>query len=187
MGRTTRRTAIISCAAIVTGSVALLPVQAAYGGVAVTPKSAAAAGGYYGVWILKSWDIGGRVLPCPVNVPLPPGAPSVSCGTGSFLKLFRNGRYDTDLPVFRTAGAHRGAFAVVDLHGPYGNVVVFDDDGARETPRAYRLSIPRSGVKAPKTMTISTSMSTGVPGGSRTVFKMNFGRYSPEVRRIVAG
>jgi hypothetical protein len=130
--------------------------------------------GYVGVWVQKSWALGGMVLPCPVNVPLPPAAPPISCGPQTYLKLFPNGRYETDIPSFARYSAHRGQFAVVPFAG--GPAIVFDDDGARDEPRSYRMSLGKAGKKAPRSMAISASMN--MAGGAEQVFTMNFVRYA---------
>ena len=133
--------------------------------------------GYLGVWVQASWDIGGRVLPCPVTLALPPGAPPISCGAQTYLKLFANGRYDTDMPSFARYSAHKGQFAVVTFKGTAGQAIVFDDDGAQDEPRSYRLIVgKRAGKAAPRTLVVSATMH--VPGGGEQVFKMNFVRYA---------
>ena len=144
---------------------------------AASAQAAPAKPGYLGVWVQASWDIDGRVLPCPVNVPLPPGAPPISCGTQTYLKLFANGRYETDMPSFARYSAHRGQFAVVTFKGTAGQAIVFDDDGAQDEPRSYRLTMGKKiGKAAPRKMVISASMH--VLGGAQQVFKMNFVRYA---------
>jgi hypothetical protein len=170
-------------AAVAAACAVAVPTQAALaGGVADTlrtpqaTKAAPAGGGFYGVWILKSWDINGRVLPCPVTLSLPPGAPPISCVEGEFLKLFRSGRYETNLPAFAREDAHRGVFVAIAFGGKAGNAIVFEDDAVQDEPRVYRMSLGRSGAKAPKTMVISTNM--GIPGGGRSAIAMNFTRYT---------
>jgi len=181
MPRRNLRSIALPVAIAAVGAAALVPAQAALaGGVASAPqvsKSAPAGGGYYGVWILKSWTIGSQELPCPVRVPLPPGAPSISCGPNTFLKLFRNSRYETNLPVFSQNAADKGVFVAIAYGGKAGNAIVFDDDGTLDEPRAYRMSLSRTaGKKAPTGMTVSTSMAGA--GGTATHFAMNFVRYT---------
>lgn len=140
-------------------------------GATTTPAN----GGLYGVWTLQSWTIGGQVLPCPVQLSLGPGAPSIGCGSATYLKLFRSGRYDTNLPVFEPYLVDEGVFVVADLGPKRGNVIVFDGDGEADIPRAYRLVVPKSGSKAPTKMVISLAM---VLGGVKTTYPMNFVRYT---------
>jgi len=140
-------------------------------GATTTPAN----GGFYGVWTLQSWTIGGQVLPCPVQLSLGPGAPSIGCGSATYLKLFRSGRYDTNLPVFEPYLVDEGVFVVADLGPKRGNVIVFDGDGEADIPRAYRLVVPKSGSKAPTKMVISLAM---VLGGVKTTYPMNFVRYT---------
>lgn len=161
------------------GLVAVGAVALAGACIATTASAAPAPAkpGYLGTWVQASWDIEGRVLPCPVALALPPGAPPISCGAQTYLKLFPNGRYETDMPSFARYSAHRGQFAVIGFKGAAGQAIVFDDDGAQDEPRSYRLAVgKRVGKAAPKTMVISASMH--VPGGAQQVFKMNFVRYS---------
>ncbi len=158
---------------------ALIPVQMASAAPATAGSGATTAtpagGGFYGVWTLKSWDIDGQVLPCPVQLSLGPGAPSIGCGPNTFLKLFRSGRYLTDLPVFQTNEADGGAFVVGDFGSKKGYTIVFDDDGIADSPRAYRLTIRKAGSTAPKKMAISLAMRAG---GTTTTIAMNFVRYT---------
>ena len=177
--RTLRSVALPAAIAAAACAVAI-PAQAALaGGVGQAPsatKAPPAGGGYYGVWIQTSWDVNGKVLPCPVDVPLPPGAPKISCAANTFLKLHRSGRYESNLPVFNTNEADTGVFAVIAFGGKAGNAIVFDDYGTADEPRSYRLTLPKAGKKPPKTMVISASMSTA--GGGEMPFKMNFTRYT---------
>jgi hypothetical protein len=173
-----RLRAFIVPGAIAIACAAALPVQMATAapvtkgpGGTTTPAN----GGFYGVWTLQSWNIGGQVLPCPVQLQLGPGAPSIGCGPGTYLKLFRSGRYDTNLPVFEANEADEGVFVVADMGAKKGNVIVFDDDGEADIPRAYRLVVPKSGSTAPKKMVISLAM---VHGGVKTTYAMNFVRYT---------
>jgi hypothetical protein len=173
-----RLRAFIVPGAIAIACAAALPVQMATAapvtkgpGGTTTPAN----GGFYGVWTLQSWNIGGQVLPCPVQLPLGPGAPSIGCGPATYLKLFRSGRYDTNLPVFEANEADEGAFVVADMGPKKGNIIVFDDDGEADIPRAYRLVVPKSGSKAPTKMVISLAM---VHGGVKTTYAMNFVRYT---------
>ena len=46
----------------------------------------------------------------------------------------------------------------------------------QDEPRVYRMSLGRSGAKAPRTMVISTNM--GIGGGGRSAIAMNFTRYT---------
>ena len=180
------RTLILPMAIGAAACAVAIPVQAALAGggspaaganpAPTATRTAPAGGGYYGVWIQSSWEVNGKVLPCPVDVPLPPGAPKISCAANTFLKLGRNGRYESNLPVFNANEADTGQFAVIAFKGRGGNAIVFDDDGTNDEPRSYRLVIPSSGKKAPKTMVISASMSTA--GGGEMQFKMNFTRYT---------
>jgi len=115
------------------------------------------------------------VLPCPVQLSLGPGAPSIGCGPNTFLKLFRSGRYVTDLPVFQVNEADGGAFVVGDFGPKKGYTIVFDDDGEADSPRAYRMVIRKAGSTAPKKMAISLAMRAG---GTTTTIAMNFVRYT---------
>ena len=161
-----------ACAALIPVQMAsAAPATAGPGATMATP----AGGGFYGVWTLKSWDIDGQVLPCPVQLSLGPGAPSIGCGPSTFLKLFRSGRYLTDLPVFQTNEADGGAFVVGDFGSKKGYTIVFDDDGTADNPRAYRLTIRKAGSTAPKKMAISLAMRAG---GTTTTIAMNFVRYT---------
>lgn len=156
-----------------------IPAQGALaGGVGQAPaatKAPPAGGGYYGTWVQTSWDVDGTVLPCPVDLQLPPGAPRIGCAASTFLKLFRSGRYESNMPLFAANEADKGLFAVIAFGGRVGNAIVFDDYGTVDEPRSYRLVLPRSGGKPPKTMVISASMS--MAGGRQMHFKMNFARY----------
>lgn len=114
------------------------------------------------------------MLPCPVDVPLPPAAPPISCGSQTYLKLFPNGRYETNLPVFARYAANKGQFAVVPF--VRGSAIVFDDDGAGDEPRAYRMVLGKAGKKAPTTLAVSATMY--VAGAGEQVFTMNFTRYA---------
>lgn len=161
----------IACAALVPIQMATATSVTAGPGGTTTP----ADGGFYGVWTLKSWTVNGQVLPCPVQLSLGPTAPPIGCGSSTYLKLFRSGRYTTDLPVFQTNEADRGTFLVGDLGSRTGYVIVFDDSGERDAPRAYRLVIAKTGSKAPKKMAISLAM---MQGGTKTTIAMNFVRYT---------
>jgi hypothetical protein len=179
--RRSLRSIALPAAIAAAGAAALVPAQAALGGdIASAPqvsKPAPAGGGYFGVWVLKSWTFDGRELACPVVVPQYPGAPSLSCGPNTYLKLFRDSRYTTDLPVFSRHAADRGVFVVIAYGGKAGNAIVFDDAGALDEPRAYRMSLVKTrGKKAPTGMKISTSMSA--PGGTQMQVAMNFVRYT---------
>ena len=180
MARRTLRTIALPAAIAAAACAVAIPAQAALaGGVGQAPsatKAPPAGGGYYGVWVQTSWDIDGQVLPCPVDVPLPPGAPKISCAANTFLKLHRSGRYESNLPVFNANEADRGLFAVIAFGGKAGNAIVFDDYGTADEPRSYRMTLPKSGKKAPTTMVISASMS--MAGGKQMHFKMNFTRYT---------
>ncbi|MBU6364395.1 MAG: hypothetical protein KGQ95_09275 [Acidobacteria bacterium] len=180
MSQRTLRSVALPVAIAAAACAVAIPAQAALaGGVGQAPsatKAPPAGGGYYGVWIQTSWDVNGKVLPCPVEVPLPPGAPKISCAANTFLKLHRSGRYESNLPVFNANEADTGLFAVIAFGGKAGNAIVFDDYGTNDEPRSYRLTMPKSGKKAPKTMVISASMSTA--GGGEMQFKMNFTRYT---------
>jgi hypothetical protein len=141
---------------------------------AAAPAQAAtikAGSGHYGTWIQTSWDIDGRTLPCPVDLALPAPAPSISCSANTYLTLKRSGRYVSNMPVFRTNDADKGVYEVVTLDNGKRDVIVFDDDGDQDAPRAYRVRVQRvNGV--PKTLTISLSMTA--PGGGITKIKMLF-------------
>ena len=180
MARSTLRTLALPAAIAAAACAVAIPTQAALaGGVGQAPsatKAPPAGGGYYGVWIQSSWEVNGKVLPCPVEVPLPPGAPRISCATNTFLKLHRSGRYESNMPVFNANEADKGVFAVIAFGGKAGNAIVFDDYGTADEPRSYRLTIAKAGKKMPKTMVISASMSTA--GGGQMQFKMNFSRYT---------
>jgi hypothetical protein len=164
-------TIAIACAAMLPVTMATAAPVTKGPGATTTPAN----GGFYGVWTLKSWDIGGQTLPCPVQLSLGPGAPSIGCGSATYLNLFRSGRYDTNLPVFEPYLVDEGVFVVADLGPKRGNVIVFDGDGEADIPRAYRLVVPKSGSKAPTKMVISLAM---VLGGVKTTYPMNFVRYT---------
>ena len=180
MARSTLRTLVLPAAVAAAACAVALPAQAALAGdmaqVPTATKGPPAGGGFYGVWIQRRWEVNGKVLPCPVDVPLPPGAPKISCSANTYLKLFRSGRYESNLPVFRANEADKGVFAVIAFGGKAGNAIVFDDYGTADEPRSYRLTIARPGKKMPKTMVISASMSTA--GGGEMQFKMHFSRYT---------
>lgn len=180
MPASTFRTRVLPVGIAAAALAVAIPAQAALaGGVGQAPvatKAAPAGGGYYGVWIQKSWEIDGQVLPCPVNLQLPPGAPRISCDGNTFLKLHRSGRYECNLPVFVSNEADAGLFAVIAFGGKAGNAIVFDDYGTLDEPRSYRLVLPASGKKPPKTMVISASLA--MAGGKQMQFKMNFARYT---------
>lgn len=172
------RPLILPCTVLAACAVALPVQMAASAPVTNGPGATAgtpAGGGFYGVWTLKSWSINGQVLPCPVQLTLPPPAPSIGCGPATFLKLFRNGRYTTDLPVFDANQADEGVFVVGDLGAKKGYVIVFDDNGEADIPRAYRMIIAKPGSTAPKKMAISLAM---LQGGTKTTIAMNFVRYT---------
>ena len=166
--RSRSRRTLITAGIAIAATAAVVPMQMA----AAAPP---AGGGFYGVWTLKSWDMNGQVLPCPVQLTLPPPAPSIGCGPGTFLKLFRNGTYTTNLPVFESNEADAGVFVVGDLGAKKGYVIVFDDNGDSDAPRAYRLAIAKKGSTAPKKMDISLAM---FQGGTKMTIAMNFVRYT---------
>jgi len=177
--RPRRLRSLILPGTIAAACAALLPVQMASSAPVTAgpgaPTTTPAGGGFYGVWTLKSWEIDGQVLPCPVQLSLGPGAPSIGCGPNTFLKLFRSGRYVTDLPVFQVNEADGGAFVVGDFGPKKGYTIVFDDDGEADSPRAYRMVIRKAGSTAPKKMAISLAMRAG---GTTTTIAMNFVRYT---------
>lgn len=160
-----------ACAVVLPGQLAAAPMTSGPGAPATTP----AGGGFYGVWSLKSWSINGQTLPCPVQLALPAPAPSIGCGPATFLKLFRSGLYTTNLPVFESNEADEGVFVVGDLGARKGYVIVFDDNGEGDIPRAYRMTIAKRGSTAPKKMSISLAM---LQGGTKMTISMNFVRYT---------
>ena len=93
------------------------------------------------------------------------------CTDNTFLVLKKNGRYVSNMPVFRANDADKGVYAVVDLAAGKRDVIVFDDDGVVDSPRAYRVQVLRT-AGASKTLIISLVMST--PGGGEAKFKMLF-------------
>ena len=125
-------TIAIACAAMLPVTMATAAPVTKGPGATTTPAN----GGLYGVWTLQSWTIGGQVLPCPVQLSLGPGAPSIGCGSATYLKLFRSGRYDTNLPVFEPYLVDEGVFVVADLGPKRGNVIVFDGDGLKNPSQA---------------------------------------------------
>ena len=151
MGQSRRRRAVLVGAVIAVACAVAAPAQAA------TTK---ASSGHYGTWIQTAWNIDGRTLPCPADLGLPAPAPSISCAANTFLTLKKNGRYVSNMPVFRANDADKGVY-----------VIVFDDDGAVDSPRAYRVQVLRT-AGASKTLIISLVMST--PGGGESKFKMLF-------------
>jgi hypothetical protein len=162
MRQSRRRRALLTGAVLAVACVAAVPAQAA---------TAKAGSGHYGTWIQTSWNIDGRTLPCPVSLGLPAPAPSISCAANTFLTLKKNGRYVSNMPVFRSNDADKGVYAVVDLDAGKRDVIVFDDDGAVDSPRAYRVQVLQP-AGASKTLIISLVMST--PGGGQSKFKMLF-------------
>ncbi len=162
MGQSRRRRAVLAGAVIAVACAVAAPAQAA------TTK---ASSGHYGTWIQTAWNIDGRTLPCPADLGLPAPAPSISCAANTFLTLKKNGRYVSNMPVFRANDADKGVYAVVELDAGKRDVIVFDDDGAVDSPRAYRVQVLRT-AGASKTLIISLVMST--PGGGESKFKMLF-------------
>ena len=162
MSHSRRRRAILTGAVLAVACAAAVPAQAA---------TAKGGSGHYGTWIQTGWNIDGRSLPCPVDLGLPAPAPSISCGANTFLTLKKNGRYVSNMPVFRARDADKGVYAVVGLDAGKRDVIVFDDDGAQDSPRAYRVQVLRT-AGVPKTLIISLAMT--MPGGGESTFKMLF-------------
>ena len=142
--------------------VVLIGAMLAVAFAAASPAQAAPAkadSGHYGKWVLKSWNIDDRVLPCPVDLALPAPAPSIVCTDNTFLVLKKNGRYATNMSVFKTIAANKGVYEVAKLAGDKEDAIVFDDDGTGDSLRAYRVQIRRAAAGSPATMTISTVFS----------------------------
>ncbi|NBP86860.1 MAG: hypothetical protein EBU54_17430, partial [Mycobacteriaceae bacterium] len=85
------------------------------------------------MWVMKSWSLAGQAFPCPVQLPVPPPAPALSCGTATYLKLFRNGTYETTIPAFDQM-TDKGTFGVLALGSKTPNMIVFDDSGEADAP-----------------------------------------------------
>jgi len=144
---------------------------AVLGVVGVAAAPAQAGNGHVGTWVQTGWEIDGRTLPCPVDLGLPAPAPSISCTAKTYLTLKKNGRYSTNMTVFRANDADAGVYAVVTLDGGKRDVIVFDDDGDQDAPRAYRVTVQRTAAGVPKALMISQAMTT--PSGVSR-FKMIF-------------
>lgn len=172
------RRKILWSAVAVGACAALLPVSASLGapGTQAPTAAKASSGGssYYGVWIMKSWSLAGQTFACPVQLPVPPGAPPLSCGASTYLKLFRSGKYETTIPAFDQM-TDKGTFGVLALGSKTPNMIVFDDSGEVDAPRAYRLGLSPAGSKSPTKLTVS---STTYHAGVGTSSSMNFVRYT---------
>lgn len=140
---------------------------------AAPTAGATSAADVRGTWIQSSWKIDGRALPCPVKLDLPAPAPAISCAADTRLVLKKNGRYSSNMPVFRSNDADEGFYAVSEFDGGKRDVIVFDDDGAQDTPRAYRVQVKRS-ASGKQTLRIFLAMSS--PDGSTMRITMIFGR-----------
>ena len=142
--------------------VVLIGAMLAVAFAAASPAQAAstkADRGHYGKWVQTGWNIDDRVLPCPVDLALPAPAPSIVCTDDTFLVLKKNGRYATNMSVFKTIAANKGVYEVAKLAGDKQDAIVFDDDGTGDSLRAYRVQVRRAAAGSPATMTISTVFS----------------------------
>lgn len=163
MGQSRRRAVLIG-AVLAVACAAAAPVQAA------TPR---AGTHHFGTWIQTGWNIDGQPLACPIDLQLPPPAPSISCSANTYLTLTRNGRYASNMPSFRNQ-SDKGAYDVVLLAGGKRDVIVFDDDGDEDAPRAYRVHVKQATANVPATLTIF--MAVSMPGGAKSMVKMIFAR-----------
>ncbi len=159
MGQIRVRRALLTGAVLVVACAAAAPAQA--------------ASGHFGMWIQSGWNIDGQAIACPVNLNLPAPAPPISCSANTYLKLGSNGRYASNMPSFANQ-SDKGAYDVVLLAGGKRDVIVFDDDGDEDAPRAYRVRVTRATASKPATLMIS--MAVTVSGGAKSMIKMIFAR-----------
>jgi len=151
--------------ALLTGAVLVVACAAA--------APAQAASGHFGTWIQSGWNIDGQAIACPVNLNLPAPAPPISCSANTYLKLGSNGRYSSNMPSFANQ-SDKGNYGVILLGGGKRDVIVFDDDGDEDAPRAYRVHVTRATATKPAALTIS--MAVTVSGGAKSMIKMVFAR-----------